>query len=1748
MAIKIKQKSPLDDFLGNVGTGFSNLASNVQKTFTPAVNTAQSYVDNFSKGYQNYQKQQQAQEAQRRQQTFNLAKTLIPTAQKTAASLFDNFKNYQIQANKNHANSVPLTPFVAKGVPTLRVPVPKPLQEPVTELKVGIQNLKAAVPIGAAAILDEANKFARNQNLIGLGGPVGQGDFIPGIKTNIKYGELVPKGALPSEWLKGEALKRGKAEIAEGQKIGKDLPKQEDKGTLGNITDPAHLRRMFLMNAPGFVAGLGISGAVAAITKNPQLAYLTAYATAFPQNAQDIFADAKANGATDDDALNVAKFGSAAISVLDVFGAEKILNRFAVGPEIRRGLVRDIMLGFTRNALQEGSTESVQQVIQNAIAKVNYAPARNLLSGALESFIIGGGFGGGAGAITNAVTNQVPPISSQDEGVLTPPNDEIGPLNQPNPEPPVNENPPPTEDVLGTSAPEESQTTDLTTLPQTLQQQVEYLRSQNVSKQEFMDNLKNDLTKGTDEQKKFAKDTIIEIANLEKTPESFYDEFVPIEIKPADINPEADAAKLIQEDLQQALTDTGDQLVEGKGTNTTPSLPEAFNMTVEEAQGAIGGLFSENEIKFLTDATGKLTTPEGEVAHGKYYDSVVQVMEQGGKVESKTVYHEAFHAFADKFVDKELYESALADVMATGKMSQEQANEKLAEGFASYMQGNTSFSDKIKAFFTTFIAKFRELIGKYDSAQQIYEQIKSGQRPVDARESGVSEENAQFRTVPEEFVPSEEWQVVPEGMAVPPGGEYNLNPETGQTMARWPKNIQQQNERVVNEENSDNVTNPEDPFYNLEKMNIPNDAKKVIKDQVVGDLQEEIKQRVGKPLTDEEVIKAAQLSSDEIIRSIGREETTKFAAAQLRLRQGVAEMADKVAAGEPVTKEFLEKIIADKTFAENTARLMQKRGISIEPNSPASDLMLKMMKEILEVTDDLDGVIKASANVDWTNRGEVTKFYRQYVRPSVGDWVDKLRYGSMLSSVNTHIINMASNWEGSMILTPINKFNEGIIDALASAATLGKRERTRFATEGLVYAKAAYTVGMKRAWKGMINALSGQVVDPNPDINMTPLITGGVGKVIETALDVPGRALEAEDQFFIEMTKAGLEAAYQHRQNRGVKVKTLPNTVKDETNRILFRADLSRRGEGALADALLAGAQHVQQWTYSKNNIVRWMSKLSFPFVRVGTNIAAEGIQGTPGLSAINMIGKQDKIEGVNRMIMGSGVTMVAAALASAGKMHAWEPTDPKKRAAFKEAGYLPWSVVLPTPWGEQSVQFNKLHPVFGVQLGLVAAVMQGLEDKKLDEDTAVKVLSAFAGFTKYFADQTYFKNMQDFSSTLSGDPLAISQLISNYPSQFIPYRAFGGWVTRLIDEYQRAPKPDANMVEKVIQNIQAGIPFASTYVPAREGVGGVPLKNKNNVFNSFSPYKTSPINKEGEQYYGQLVKRSEQNKLIRMQNEKEKEGEDALNPMSATDKAAKEKSDVQEEILTNDLKLGKKDSIYINNKYKYFDETTGEVKTIDLNKFKKEATGIDKYKQDEEKYSTARSIFESGLKDKDKAAAYKKLGVKSDQVEYDYYSTQTNEIKTNYLIDYFGDKNHDEVLNTLINGRLDSISGAQLASDTVINNLEDEGIISADEAKYLKGIKYNSKGELIGSGGSGKKVNLKFSDISFKKPGSSKVKLNGPSKASGGSISVPKLKILNTRAPKLGSYNGNGGASFSPANIKLNLRTPVFNISGLGK
>ncbi|HNI17535.1 MAG TPA: hypothetical protein PLS35_02425, partial [Nitrospira sp.] len=198
------------------------------------------------------------------------------------------------------------------------------------------------------------------------------------------------------------------------------------------------------------------------------------------------------------------------------------------------------------------------------------------------------------------------------------------------------------------------------------------------------------------------------------------------------------------------------------------------------------------------------------------------------------------------------------------------------------------------------------------------------------------------------------------------------------------------------------------------RLDVSEGAKKSV-EEGVSVAKPRIEEVVGKKLTNKEVEQYARDTGKIMEETVGRDVTLQRAAENLNLRREIA----KVAENGKITPDFIELLVRDRAASADTARQLQARKIMAKP-----DQLSKIDTVIDAVTKrekDFQKVIDEAKNVDWNDANAITEFYRAHVKPNVGEWIDTLRYNSMLSSPLTHIQNVASNFQGTALVAPIEK-------------------------------------------------------------------------------------------------------------------------------------------------------------------------------------------------------------------------------------------------------------------------------------------------------------------------------------------------------------------------------------------------------------------------------------------------------------------------------------------------------------------------------------------------------------------------------------------------------------------------------------------------------------------------------------------------------------------------------------------------------
>lgn len=611
--------------------------------------------------------------------------------------------------------------------------------------------------------------------------------------------------------------------------------------------------------------------------------------------------------------------------------------------------------------------------------------------------------------------------------------------------------------------------------------------------------------------------------------------------------------------------------------------------------------------------------------------------------------------------------------------------------------------------------------------------------------------------------------------------------------------------------------------YNVGRIKVK--SQKVLR-EAIDQVKPDFEKVVGGPITHKEVIKSANEFSEDVLKTVGRKTTEELGAAQLRLRQNIAAMADK----ETVTPELLDALKTDAAFARSTAQLLGQRGIDAVPQTPAGKVKLEYLKAVAKVSDDLDGILKAAEGVNFNDPQQSAAFYRQFIKPNVGDWIDKVRYSSMLSSPNTWINNASSNFQGTGLVAPIEKTITGGLDWMASVVN-PNRQRQAFAGEGAEYAKGYYKNLVPAAGK-FWDTITGKNISSQQEMFNIPLTQPGTkGRVAENFISFPARVLQATDEFFQTMTEGGAKQSLNYRAANGGKVTDLAGQAYTEGRKRLFNAEFNLPEEGYVLKAVEWLPQKVAEARASNNPIVSNLAKFTFPFVRIPSNILKASVEYSPA-GLLTLPGATNKTEQLSKSIMGITMALAGGMLAESGRLTFGEPTSEKQRNEFRAAGLQPYAIKIGDNW----VSYSKFHPVVAFNLALASAYKDARESQRLNESDLDVALSTGAKWLNFFADQSYVKNLGDLVSGLKGDSFSLSKMVGNYPQQLIPYRAMMSWVNRLFDPYQRQTDPEAKGLDKQMQLLMLQIPGLAQTLPTRNDSQGTPIENQNRVFNAVTP------------------------------------------------------------------------------------------------------------------------------------------------------------------------------------------------------------------------------------------------------------------------------------------------------------------------
>ena len=156
------------------------------------------------------------------------------------------------------------------------------------------------------------------------------------------------------------------------------------------------------------------------------------------------------------------------------------------------------------------------------------------------------------------------------------------------------------------------------------------------------------------------------------------------------------------------------------------------NISKERAKQILSDIFPDDNVGFFLEGTVK--SKDGTKILGKYANSMIELLEQNGKVSDRTVYHEAFHKYLDLYMPKEekaailkeatiKYADSLGTPYGDGKLN---AEEILAEMFSRYARGKDTFTGRLLQFFQQLVRKIQSWSGKQNQIMNVWDDILAG--------------------------------------------------------------------------------------------------------------------------------------------------------------------------------------------------------------------------------------------------------------------------------------------------------------------------------------------------------------------------------------------------------------------------------------------------------------------------------------------------------------------------------------------------------------------------------------------------------------------------------------------------------------------------------------------------------------------------------------------------------------------------------------------------------------------------------------------------------------------------------------------------------------------------------------------------------------------------------------------------------------------------------------------------------------
>jgi hypothetical protein len=466
------------------------------------------------------------------------------------------------------------------------------------------------------------------------------------------------------------------------------------------------------------------------------------------------------------------------------------------------------------------------------------------------------------------------------------------------------------------------------------------------------------------------------------------------------------------------------------------------------------------------------------------------------------------------------------------------------------------------------------------------------------------------------------------------------------------------------------------------------------------------------------------------------------------------------------------------------------------------------IKELLDSIDvkgrDLDELADLFSSVD-SHEG-LMAMARATAKPGWKDQAVFIWINALLSGPQTHAVNAMSNTLTALLSVPEQ----------ALAAGIGKVTRSADAkTFGGVVSRAIGTVqGSREGLSVFAKAL--RTGEPSDFMSKVELpharpIKGGGGAI----LGIPTRMLQASDEFFkaIGYRQELNQLAYDDAVRAGLKGQEKARHIA----RILANPD-----EAMTAAAIDAARR--QTFTNPLGSLTRDLPRLKkqhpilgnivAPFIRTPVNIVKYAGGRTPfGLAMTDVKaqlakGGAERDVALARMALGTTIGIATMSLASEGKITGGGPRDQISRAALRQTGWQPYSIL----WEGRYHSYSRMEPA-GILLGVSADLTEiagHVSEGDLDRAGAMLI----AAVSNNLANKTFMQGISNAVEMLSNP----ERYGENYLMQL-----GGTLIPTGVAQLSRVRDPVFRDAQTFIDKLKSRTPL-STELPPRVDIWGEPI------------------------------------------------------------------------------------------------------------------------------------------------------------------------------------------------------------------------------------------------------------------------------------------------------------------------------------